>query len=110
MEISTVLKINRKVGNGAMNIVAFLLLGLVSSFDCAASDSAEDSRSVNGLNFSVSGEDDRIDNLIFSEDPCSSLPSKEIYASDFGFPNGVMDGSLSATNVDMSSKWGLPSG
>jgi len=41
---------------------------------------------------------------------CTNLAVSEILASDFGFPNGVTDGSLSATNVDLSAKWGLPAG
>jgi len=41
---------------------------------------------------------------------CNQLDIMEILASDFGFPEGVMDGSLSATDVDISSKWGLPVG
>ena len=41
---------------------------------------------------------------------CSSLEQKELRTSDFGFPDGVQDGSLAAENVDLSSKWDLPAG
>ncbi|HEA21777.1 MAG TPA: gliding motility-associated C-terminal domain-containing protein [Pricia antarctica] len=41
---------------------------------------------------------------------CSNLDQKELRTSDFGFADGVQDGSLSAENVDLSSKWGLPQG
>ncbi|MFS4494105.1 gliding motility-associated C-terminal domain-containing protein [Maribacter sp. 2308TA10-17] len=47
---------------------------------------------------------------IYFEDGCEKLELVEILASDFGFPNNVLDGSLSATDVDLSSKWGLPAG
>ncbi|MGS0526786.1 hypothetical protein ACU8V7_18205 [Zobellia nedashkovskayae] len=40
---------------------------------------------------------------------CMEL-GKEISGRDFGFPDNVQDGSLSAENVDLSSKWGLPVG
>ncbi|OWW23383.1 hypothetical protein B4Q04_20645 [Zobellia sp. OII3] len=41
---------------------------------------------------------------------CAEEDPEEIRAGDFGFANGVTDGSLSATNVDLSAKWGLPAG
>lgn len=41
---------------------------------------------------------------------CTSLEQKELRTSDFGFADGVQDGSLAAENVDLSSKWGLPAG
>ena len=43
-------------------------------------------------------------------DDCSALELKEVKSSDLGLASGISDGSLSATNVDISSKWGLPSG
>ncbi|MEO9510818.1 MAG: hypothetical protein ABJX94_00985, partial [Flavobacteriaceae bacterium] len=45
-----------------------------------------------------------------STNGCSVKAKREVFASDFGFPNGVFDGSLSATDVDLSYKWGLPLG
>ena len=50
------------------------------------------------------------DEMFMSVEGCTQGDMIEILASDFGFPNGVEDGSLSATNVDLSAKWGLPSG
>ncbi len=50
------------------------------------------------------------DEIVLDMEGCTQMDVVEILASDFGFPNGVMDGSLSATNVDLSSKWGLPEG
>ena len=41
---------------------------------------------------------------------CVEPPSRAILPSDFGFPGGVNDGSLSAQDVDLSDKWGLPPG
>ena len=41
---------------------------------------------------------------------CTPMTSKIITASDFGFQYSVNDGSLSATDIDLSSKWGLPTG
>ncbi len=49
------------------------------------------------------------DDMMYMDD-CTPLTQLEILASDFGFPNGVIDGSLSAANVDLSAKWGLPAG
>ncbi|CAM4184862.1 gliding motility-associated C-terminal domain-containing protein [Zobellia roscoffensis] len=43
-------------------------------------------------------------------DDCMELATIEIFGDDFGFADGVTDGSLSAENVDLSSKWGLPAG
>ncbi len=51
-----------------------------------------------------------LDDLTMFMDDCTELDQVEILASDFGFPNGVVDGSLIATNVDLSAKWGLPAG
>ncbi|TMM56034.1 T9SS type B sorting domain-containing protein [Maribacter algarum] len=47
---------------------------------------------------------------VYFNDDCEPLEVVEILASDFGFPNNVLDGSLSATDVDLSAKWGLPAG
>ncbi|MEP3208617.1 MAG: hypothetical protein ABJN95_05485, partial [Maribacter sp.] len=47
---------------------------------------------------------------LYVNDDCTSLDLVEILASDFGFPNNVLDGSLSAIDVDLSAKWGLPPG
>ena len=41
---------------------------------------------------------------------CSMLDLLPVSASDLGLSLGVSDGSLSATEVDLSAKWGLPSG
>ena len=41
---------------------------------------------------------------------CTTAEQKELRTSDFGFEDGVQDGSLSASNVDLSSKWNLPQG
>ena len=41
---------------------------------------------------------------------CSMLDLLPVTASDLGLSLGVSDGSLSATEVDLSAKWGLPSG
>ncbi|WP_276165811.1 gliding motility-associated C-terminal domain-containing protein [Zobellia alginiliquefaciens] len=43
-------------------------------------------------------------------DDCIEFTTIEIFGDDFGFEDGVTDGSLSAENVDLSSKWGLPAG
>ncbi|MEA1786792.1 gliding motility-associated C-terminal domain-containing protein [Arenibacter sp. GZD96] len=48
--------------------------------------------------------------FITKERECQSLGFQEILGSDFGFPNGVVDGSLNASNIDISSKWSLPKG
>ncbi len=48
--------------------------------------------------------------MMMDYEDCTQLDLVEILASDFGFPNGVVDGSLSASNVDLSAKWGLPAG
>ncbi len=56
----------------------------------------------------VSFEND--EEILMDIEGCTQLDLVEILASDFGFPNGVVDGSLSATNVDLSAKWGLPAG
>ncbi|WP_238857846.1 gliding motility-associated C-terminal domain-containing protein [Poritiphilus flavus] len=41
---------------------------------------------------------------------CVPKEFREIFIDDFGFPSNVHDGSLSATEVDLSAKWGLPAG
>ncbi|MRI00397.1 hypothetical protein GH721_07575 [Kriegella sp. EG-1] len=53
--------------------------------------------------------DDDNDGILDSEE-CSTLELKEVFITDFGFPEGIRDGSLSASDVDLSSKWGLPAG
>ncbi len=50
------------------------------------------------------------DGTVIDTTGCVQMGVVEILASDFGFPNGVLDGSLSATNIDLSAKWGLPEG
>lgn len=50
------------------------------------------------------------DMVMMDIEGCSSLEQKELRTSDFGFADGVQDGSLAAENVDLSSKWGLPAG
>ncbi|MEE9362785.1 MAG: hypothetical protein V3U92_09320, partial [Cellulophaga sp.] len=47
---------------------------------------------------------------ILDRNECKFLSVIQIYAADFGFPAGVNDGSLSGSNLDISSKWGLPLG
>ncbi|RKN78324.1 gliding motility-associated C-terminal domain-containing protein [Ulvibacterium marinum] len=41
---------------------------------------------------------------------CSNPEFKGVSPSEFGLSGGIFDGSLSATDVDVSSKWGLPMG
>ena len=41
---------------------------------------------------------------------CTTSSFMNITPVDFGFPSGVLDGSLMATELDISSKWGLPEG
>ncbi|MGB5370265.1 MAG: hypothetical protein WBN18_07530, partial [Flavobacteriaceae bacterium] len=41
---------------------------------------------------------------------CTLPDYLEIVPSDFGFQSNVLDGSLFATNVDLSAKWGLEQG
>ena len=60
--------------------------------------------------FSYASSSTEADDDVFSVEGCTQGEMIEILASDFGFPNGVEDGSLSASNVDLSSKWGLPAG
>jgi len=44
-------------------------------------------------------------------DGCEAGQYVSVLPGDFGFPNtGVFDGSLNASNIDISSKWGLPTG
>ncbi len=47
---------------------------------------------------------------IYSATGCSNPEFKEVSPSDFGFTGGIVDGSLSVTDIDISSKWGLPAG
>ncbi len=51
-----------------------------------------------------------IDEGILDTNECQDMPLKLLSPTDFGFPLGVIDGSLTATNIDISSKWGLPLG
>ena len=41
---------------------------------------------------------------------CTPANFLQVVPSDFGFPPNVLNGSLSATNVDLSAKWGLDPG
>ncbi|WP_298506247.1 gliding motility-associated C-terminal domain-containing protein [uncultured Maribacter sp.] len=41
---------------------------------------------------------------------CDSFDLMSVLPVDFGFSSGISDGSLSAANLDISHKWGLPSG
>jgi len=91
-------------------IMASLLIGLTSSFQVFS----------NALNHPISSSDalgvhslkilDGEDSLISDGVECAPIELKSIVASDFGFPNGAEDGSLSALNKDLSHKWGLPEG
>ncbi|MCP4975020.1 MAG: T9SS type B sorting domain-containing protein [Maribacter sp.] len=51
-----------------------------------------------------------IDDIESDHDDCSMLDLKQLLASDLGLPSGISDGSLTASNVDVSHKWGLPLG
>ena len=53
---------------------------------------------------------DEEEEMMMDFEDCTQLDLIEILASDFGFPNNVVDGSLAATDVDLSAKWGLPAG
>ncbi len=47
---------------------------------------------------------------ILDTDECNTLQLREIFTSAFNLPAGIRDGSLTATDVDLSSNWGLPAG
>ncbi|MBM1107967.1 gliding motility-associated C-terminal domain-containing protein [Aurantibacter crassamenti] len=97
-------------------IVAFVLLGLSSSFGVSSTfekvepmlfQSPTDTDG-DGVPDSVDIDDDN--DGILDTDECTTLELKEVFSSDFGFSNGVSNGNLSYSDLDISSKWGLPAG
>jgi len=125
MEITTFLKIRRKAIYVAQVFIVFLLLSTTTSFETFTNvntvvfsdDTVDSDALLNGSDLDTDGDgvpdnvdiDDDNDGILDSVE-CSLIPSEPIVPSDFGFPRGITDGSLSATDVDLSAKFGLPSG
>ncbi|MEG3659898.1 gliding motility-associated C-terminal domain-containing protein [Arenibacter palladensis] len=91
-------------------ILALLFFGLFTSFEVFSnslnqSNFLSDNKSVNYSNILDCGAGHMSNGV-----KCTHLDLKAVVASDFDFPNGVTDASLSAVNKDMSHKWGLPEG
>ncbi len=87
-------------------LVAFFLFGLTTSFKSSPEDVAQGTillRSANGQQFQDSNPQGN--GMV-----CTPLELKAIQPSDFGFPESHNAGSLSATEQDISAKWGLPAG
>ncbi len=82
----------------------FTLLNVGADYVYANTDNVAIPLSTGDLD--VDGYEDGILNAV----GCSMTDLFLVTASDFGFPLGVNDGSLSAANVDLSAKWGLPAG
>jgi len=106
MEKITLLNFKNKAVKAATYTFAIAVVGFGSSLYANES-------SINIL----SGKDDpkfenenELEVNMTNTDDCMELATIEIFGDDFGFENGVTDGSLSAENVDISSRWGLPAG
>ncbi len=57
-------------------------------------------------NIDIDDDNDGITDIM----ECGMSSFEAITFTDFGFPNGVLDGSLSRQDVDLSTKFGLPPG
>ncbi len=100
MENFTLLNFKNKTFKAFTYVLAVVLFGINSSFE-NFSDTLDSEKETN---------EEVQPAYMFDADGCTRLDNKEIRPGDFGFPDGVTDGSLSADNVDVSSKWGLPAG
>ena len=97
-----------RFSNSLVFIMGLIFFAVLTSFsESSVSDSDRDYAG-RGSEYSKMG----LSSPLYQSDTdgCSTLEQKEILASDFGFPNNVQDGSLSAMDVDLSSKWNLPEG
>jgi len=106
MENFNLWKLNGKSYDSITLGLIFLVFGLTTSFAAGP----DDPMLTKTTNNDISEKDAITAPYFFYMDGCSSLEMKELRTTDFGFPDGVTDGSLNATDVDLSSKWGLPAG
>ncbi len=109
MDKITLSEFKKKVFYGLSCAMALALFSLTTSFDHnerivesnPSNDDVVDAGSENPI---------RGNRFMIDIEGCESLERVELKTSDFGFADGVQDGSLSAENVDLSSKWNLPPG
>ncbi len=100
MENTTINKFKSIIVKITFLVIFSFGLVITSSFDNPKKNS------LNTADFTTNHLEENVLNV--SE--CTESPLVMLLPSDFGFARGVDDGSLSATNVDLSSKWGLPTG
>ena len=111
MEKITLSEFKKKSFYGLSYVMAVALFGLTTSFDRNAYTAGPDPINDAIVDTVHSNENSIRENMVMMDiEGCESLKQEEIKTSDFGFPDGVQDGSLSAENVDLSSKWNLPLG
>ncbi|MBD1262893.1 hypothetical protein HZY62_20020, partial [Maribacter polysiphoniae] len=108
MENFTFVHLKGKVLRGINLVLILFLCFWITSFNNIASSSGKNiiDSGIKGLVATEIGTDGDVEVTAC----CTPMTSKIITASDFGFQNNVNDGSLSATDIDLSSKWGLPIG
>ncbi len=111
MEKITLSEFKKKMFYGLSYIMAVALFGLTTSFDRNERTTGSNSISDDVVDTVNESENPIRENMVIIDiEGCESLKQEELRTSDFGFPDGVQDGSLSAENVDLSSKWDLPAG
>ena len=116
MDMTNTPRLSKKVNFSFTLLMAFLLVGLTSSFNKVDTITKNDivffpmdeDTDGDGVPDSIDIDDDN--DGILDTDECSTLALEEVFASDFGLSRGIFTGDLSATDVDISSKWGLPAG
>ncbi|MGB7393868.1 MAG: gliding motility-associated C-terminal domain-containing protein [Pricia sp.] len=111
MEKITLPNLRKKVAYGLSLATAVMLLVLTSSFNGIPTFSEGTSLPDRIGNPAPSSKARMLEEIVMMDfEGCTILEQQELRTSDFGFADGVQDGSLSAENVDLSSKWGLPEG
>uniref|UniRef100_UPI00359329E9 T9SS type B sorting domain-containing protein n=1 Tax=Pricia sp. TaxID=2268138 RepID=UPI00359329E9 len=111
MEKITLSDFRKKVFYGLPYIMALALFGLTTSFDRNQRTTVPNPIGDDVVGTVPQGENPIRGSMVMMDiEGCESLAQEELRTSDFGFPDGVQDGSLSAENVDLSSKWNLPPG
>ncbi len=107
----TLLNFKKKAISGLFYVMVVMLFTFTTSFDGIPLASEGESVNVNPVDHLPENGIRVVEDVdVMDISGCQSLEQKELRTSDFGFADGVQDGSLSAENVDLSSKWGLPTG
>ncbi|MGY8915136.1 MAG: hypothetical protein ACKVJF_08650, partial [Flavobacteriales bacterium] len=117
MDDFTFLNIKRKRKNTLSFLAGFLIFFAFSSFDSFSTFASTLDTDKNGS--AITKDDSMVDNIdkslskissgfYFADSgECQVSNKLEIRPFDFGFKDGVTDGSLNADNVDLSAKWNL---